>query len=119
MMHMQARTEECLYLRHGPDTKEVGDVLEVSGIGVFDGSANIGIAVTIKTGNGLWGGTLSRITRLRRRAIGRTVGLLLGLRALLCWTGHCRLRTIEVMLVVFGNEEAFASSDDRDMRLVR
>lgn len=73
------------------NTKEIGDVLEVSGIGVVDASANVGIAVSVDTRNGLWSGALSRVVRIRGGAIGGAVGLLLGLRALLCWTCHCVL----------------------------
>jgi hypothetical protein len=86
------------------DTKEIRDVLEVSGLSVVDGAEG-GIAVTVNTRNGLWSGTLSRIARLRG-ATGRAIGLLLGLRALLGWTGH-----LKTMLAVFENEEAFASGD--------
>lgn len=73
------------------NTKEIGDVLEVSGVGVVNASPNVGIAVAVDTGNGLRSGALSRVARLRGGAIGRAVGLLLGLRALLGWTCHCVL----------------------------
>jgi hypothetical protein len=64
-------------------TEELGEVLEVGWAHVLRGS-EVGIAVAIKAGNG----ALRRITRWRRRAVGRALGFLLGLSALLCWGTH-------------------------------
>jgi hypothetical protein len=55
-------------------TEKVGDVLEVRGLSVLDsGLLAAGVAVAIKARNGLESGTLSRIARIRRGAIGRAL----------------------------------------------
>ena len=79
-------------------TKELGDVLEVSGLGVVEDATDARIAVAIKTRNGLGSGALRRIARCRRRAVGRALRLPLGLRALLGWAGHFELCIMSVLI---------------------
>lgn len=70
------------------ETEELGNVLEIAGLGVVGHGTEGRITVAIKARNGLWNGALRRITRCRRRAVGRALGLLLGLRVTLGWTAH-------------------------------
>jgi hypothetical protein len=70
------------------ETKELGDVLEVGGPSMLQDTGEGGIAVAIKAGDRLGDGALRGFTSGRRRAVGRALGLLLRLSALLGWTGH-------------------------------
>jgi hypothetical protein len=79
------------------ETKELGDVLEVSDAHLVDAMLD-GITVAIKARDGLGFRALRRITRSRRRAVGRALRLLLDSRALLGWTGHLGLCVVLALI---------------------